>query len=148
MKNIPIKNVVGSALYVFFVCALIFGIPQALSYVLKTPYPMATITSESMWPVLKKNDIIFITKAVKSDLRIGDIIVFKNERGFTIHRIIEMKDNTLTTKGDANNISDLPISYDEIIGKTLNYGSSPFRIPYIGSITIWAANLRSRTDLS
>lgn len=143
MKNMIIKNIISSTFYIIVVIALAIGIPRALSYVLKTPYPMATITSESMWPTLKKNDMVFIGKVEKEDLKIGDIIVFKNERGFTIHRIVSIESDILTTKGDANNISDLPIGYNEIIGRTLNYGGSPFKIPYIGGITIWAASFRS-----
>lgn len=143
MKNKIVKTILETVLYVIIVIVLMFGIPRAMSYALKTPYPMATITSESMWPALKKNDMVFITKVEKGDLMIGDIIVYKNERGFTIHRITSIETETLTTKGDANNISDKPIGYDEIIGRTVNYGNSPFKIPYIGSITIWAAGLRS-----
>lgn len=144
MKKITTRNIFEAVLYILVVCAFIFGIPSALSYILKAPYPMATITSESMWPVLKKNDMVFITTVTKEDLKIGDIVVFKNERGFTIHRIIGIQGEMLTTKGDANNISDEPISYEEIIGRTVNYGHAPLKIPEIGSISIWAANFRSK----
>lgn len=143
MKNKIAKAIFETILYAIIVVVLMFGIPRAMSYVLKTPYPMATITSESMWPELKKNDLVFIAKVEKRDLRVGDIIVYKNERGFTIHRIMSIETEKLITKGDANNIADRPIRYDEIIGRTVNYGNSPLKIPYIGSITIWAASLRS-----
>lgn len=136
MKKI-IKDIIGWILYVAVLIGLIYGIPKALTFALKTTYPMASITSGSMWPVLKKGDLIFI-KGVegKDNIKVGDIIVYRNPKGFTIHRVIEMKEETLVTKGDANNVSDNPISYDEIIGKTFNINNKPFRVPLLGNVSI------------
>jgi signal peptidase I len=72
----------------------------------------------------------------KSDIKIGDIIVYQNRKGFTIHRVIKINDETVTTKGDANNISDAPVKYKEIIGKTFMLGDKPLRIPMLGNISI------------
>ncbi|MCK5085108.1 hypothetical protein KAK05_00175, partial [Candidatus Parcubacteria bacterium] len=97
---------------------------------------------------LKKGDLVFIEYADKNSLAVGDIIVYKNlstsseQVGFTIHRIIELNDDTLKTRGDANNISDLPIKYDKVVGRTVNWKEKPFRIPQLGKLTIWASGLR------
>ncbi|MCK4919369.1 MAG: hypothetical protein KAS01_03195, partial [Candidatus Pacebacteria bacterium] len=61
---------------------------------------------------------------------------------FTIHRIIELNKSTVKTKGDANNISDFPVKYESIVGKTVNIKDKPFRIPYLGKITSWAFSLK------
>ena len=136
-KKKKIKKLIGWILYIAVLVGLVIGTPKALSYALDTPYPMAAITSGSMWPVLKQGDMVFI-KGIKGkeDLRIGDVIVYKNPIGFTIHRIIEMREDTLTTKGDANNVSDSPIGYEEIIGKAVSTDHNPLRIPYLGMISI------------
>ncbi len=131
------KNIIGWILYIALLAVLVFGVPKGLAYVLKTPYPMASITSGSMWPELKKGDLVLI-KGIdsKEQIQIGDIVVYKNEKGFTIHRVIKMNEETLVTKGDANNVEDTAIAYDEIIGKTLNLNNKPLRIPALGFISV------------
>ena len=129
------KNLIGWVLYIAILIGLVYGIPRGLAYVLKTDHPMASITSGSMWPELKKGDLILI-KGInsKEEINIGDIIVYTNVKGFTIHRVIEMNENNLVTKGDANNVKDSPIKYEEVIGKTLTINNKPFRIPFLGII--------------
>lgn len=144
MKKI-IKKSIGWLVYLAVLAGLVWGTPKILTYALKTPYPMASITSGSMWPVLKVGDMVLIKGvASKNDISVGDIIVYKNlpstgsgqAFSFTIHRVIEKNANTVITKGDANNISDAPVTYDEVIGKTVNFNNGPVRIPYLGQISI------------
>jgi len=132
------KNLIGWVLYIGLLIGLIFGIPKGLSYFLKTEHPMASITSGSMWPSLKRGDLILI-KGVnsKEEIKLDDIIVFKNPKGLTIHRIIEINENTVVTKGDANNVKDAPVEYEEIIGKALTINNKPFRIPLLGMIGVY-----------
>lgn len=136
--NKVLKEILGWIIYFGFIVALIYGIPKGLSVALDTPYPMAAITSGSMWPMLKKGDIVLI-KGVKDkkDIKKGDIVVYKNERGFTIHRVIETRETELVTKGDANNISDAPISYEDLIGKAVNFNNKVFKIPWAGNISLY-----------
>ena len=96
---------------------------------------MASITSGSMWPTLKQGDLVLI-KGVedKEDIQVGDIVVYKNPKGFTIHRVTNMGEETLVTKGDANNTSDKPVKYEEIIGKALTVGKTIIKIPFLGKI--------------
>ncbi len=137
MKKI-IKETIGWILYVAILIGLIYGIPRGLAYVLKTDYPMASITSGSMWPSLKKGDFIFI-KGVKNkeEIGVGDIVVYRNPKGFTIHRVIKMNEDTFVTKGDANNVEDNPVSYDEIIGKPIAINDNPLRIPFLGMVSLF-----------
>ncbi len=142
MKNKKIKSIIEILIYVVVVAALVVGTPKVLVYTLGTEYPIASITSGSMWPELKKGDLVFIEYADKNNLAIRDIVVYKNEKGFTIHRIIELNEETLKTKGDANNIADAPVEYNRIVGKTVNLKDKPLRIPQFGKLTIWASGLR------
>lgn len=136
--NKNLKSAIGWILYIAILIGLIYGIPKGLSYVLETEHPIASITSGSMWPALKKGDMILI-KGIhgKEEVNEGDIIVYKNERGFTIHRVIKINEDTVVTKGDANNVSDSPVRYEEIIGKPFGFNQKPFRIPILGSIGIF-----------
>ena len=147
--NKKTKSIIETILYIAFIAVLVVGTPKALVYALGTEYPIASITSGSMWPELKKGDLVFIEYADKDSLAIRDIVVFKNlstgsrqASGFTIHRIVELNEDTLKTKGDANNISDIPIGYDKIVGRTVNWKEKPIRIPQLGKLTIWASNQR------
>jgi signal peptidase I len=135
--NYILKNALGWVMYFVVMAGLIYGIPKAMSAVLKTPYPLAAITSGSMWPVLKTGDLVLI-QGVKSkdDIKIGDIIVYRNQIGFTIHRVIKMNEKTVVTKGDANNINDNPVEYFDVIGKAVTLNKDPFRIPMLGKINM------------
>ncbi len=119
---------------IFFLIA--YGTPKILSSLLGTQYPIASITSSSMWPALKEGDVVFIRGINgKADLRIGDIVVYRNENGFTIHRIEKLGESELTTKGDANNVSDLPVKYTDIVGKAVETRGKIVRIPYLGRLS-------------
>ena len=135
-KRKIIKSIIGWVVYIVILVLLIWIIPRGMSLVLNTDYPMASITSGSMWPALKKGDLVFIKGVDRGEIEIGDIIVYRNERGFTIHRVIEKNEETLVTKGDANNVSDPPVRYEDVIGKALERKDKPIRIPLLGNINI------------
>ncbi len=138
-----IKVAVEWLIYILIFVIIVWGTPKSLVKLLHTEYPIASITSSSMWPVLKEGDIVFI-KGVngKNDIKVGDIVVYRNDpavsegrTGFTIHRIIEMDTDKLITQGDANNISDPPVRYDQLVGKAITFKGQPLRIPYLGQLS-------------
>ena len=55
-----LKSILGWIIYIVILAGLIYGIPKGLAYVLKTDYPMAAITSGSMWPALKRGDMVLV----------------------------------------------------------------------------------------
>lgn len=142
MNKKIIKSIIEWFIYAIFIIAIIWGTPKILAKALDTPYPIASITSSSMWPVLKSGDMVFI-KGVKdkSQVNIGDIVVYENslesqgQAGFTIHRLVKMDDKTFITKGDANNVSDQPVEYERLIGKTVNIKGKPLHIPFLGKLS-------------
>lgn len=133
-----LKSIGGIILYILFIVALIWGAPKALSYFLEIDTPMAAITSGSMWPELKKGDLIFVEGVTdpKNNIQLGDIVVFVNKiNAYTIHRVIKLNEETLVTKGDANNIDDEPIAYEDIVGRLYKIGDRNARIPKLGFIS-------------
>lgn len=135
--NKTIKSIVGWVVYLLILVGLVVGTPKALSYMLKSEYPMAAITSGSMWPVLKQGDMVFIRGVHgENDFTVGDIVVYRNSQGFTIHRVEKKQEQTVITKGDANNISDAPVKYEDIVGKTVEFQGKPLKIPWLGNISI------------
>lgn len=129
-------------LYGAIVGAIVWGVPRYLSWKLDTTYPIAAITSGSMWPQLKRGDVVLIKHVPKNEIAMGDIVVWRNEKGFTIHRVVKLDADTLTTKGDANFANDPPVRYEDVIGKTVSFGSHTLRIPYVGLIAVLAGEYR------
>lgn len=91
-------------------------------------YTIQRISSGSMEPELKVGDIILSKKVSSPDeLKIDDIITFKGgaeyDHNNVTHRIIiaPIKDESgnyfLTTKGDANDVSDAEIRYESVQSK-------------------------------
>lgn len=137
-RKMLIKQGINLAVYVLILGGIVFGLPKYLVWQFNTSYPMAAITSGSMWPVLKKGDLVVIRGVSKQELAVGDIIVFKNPENhtLTIHRIVRMDASTLTTKGDANFREDQPVPYENVVGKTVLWEQSPVRMPWVGSVTM------------
>lgn len=134
-------------IYVVIVGGIVWGLPRALSYYLQTPYPMASITSGSMWPLLNQGDMVFIRGNIKKeDVKVGDVIIWQataNELGFVIHRVVEVRENDFVTKGDANFTEDPPVTYDRIIGRAVTFKSGKLmHIPWLGSLTTFASKFR------
>lgn len=77
------------------------------------------VASESMMPSLKVGDIIFTWQVHPENIHVNDIVTYK-KAGLTItHRVYAKKDADLITKGDANNVTDGLIKYEQVVGKVI-----------------------------
>ncbi len=136
------KFIIDAVVYIVIVVGIVVGLPKFLSWSLKTPFPMAAITSGSMWPQLKQGDMVFIQgEQTKDTISAGDVVVWRSEQGpgFVIHRVTELKENTFITKGDANFTSDPPVKYEQLVGKALTWRGKMVKLPYLGSVTTYAS---------
>jgi len=104
--------------------------------------PFYVVSSGSMEPVLKVNDVLIVRDGGSwSSLKVGDIIVFNRPEGgdrVIVHRIAEINENSngdriIRTKGDANPSSipgtDFPINKHDYIGRVV------YVVPGIGVVT-------------
>lgn len=130
-------------IYLALVGGFIWGLPWALSNKLGTQFPIAAITSNSMWPLLERGDLVLIKAAPREALAVGDIIVWTSGTGFTIHRVARLGETTLSTKGDANFNEDEAVSYDAVVGKTVLFRGKPLSVPALGYVSIIGARIRS-----
>lgn len=89
-------------------------------------YTYFEVASGSMAPTINKEDMVIVK--LNSNYQEEDIITYKLNEDFITHRVIRIDTKTITTKGDANNTKDTPISKDSILGKVV------FVIPNFG---IW-----------
>lgn len=142
------RGILEWAIYAVLFVTLVWGTPAGLKRFLNSDFPIASITSSSMWPELKRGDIVFIQGVDgKADVTKGDIVVFENARGFTIHRIKEMNETTLVTKGDANNIDDEPVRYEQLVGKAVEWQGKTISIPHLGKLSGLVIKLREKIPL-
>lgn len=80
-------------------------------------YAFLEVVSGSMEPKFKIGDILIVDTKIEK-YKEKDIITFKDVNGsFVTHRIIEINDDEIITKGDANNTIDEAIKKDSIVGK-------------------------------
>ena len=142
-KRRTLRMVVNAVIYIAIIASITVGIPKFLSWYLDTPYPMATITSGSMWPALKEGDLVFI-KGIRdrAQIAIGDIIVYRNKENntFTIHRVVALGNDEITTQGDANFTKDAPVKYENVIGETFTVYGKSVRLPSVGFVTMYASS--------
>lgn len=86
------------------------------------------VLSGSMEPKIKTGSVILIKPA--ASYAVGDVVTFPHPsqpKEYITHRIVELKDGQITTKGDANNAADSwAIGTGKIVGKT------QFAVPYLG----------------
>ncbi len=76
------------------------------------------ISSGSMMPYLKVNDLIIIKKQDK--YHVNDIVTYEDNNSYVTHRIIKIKNNKYVLKGDANNTNDEGlVAKKNIVGKLL-----------------------------
>ncbi len=110
-------------------------------------YEKYDITSFNKFPLkngFNKGDVIVLYRP--NGLEIGDIIVFQGQAAYPIiHRVVDINEQTYTTKGD-NNKASRP---DETnIGKERIYGKAIFKLPYLGWFKIGFVKLLSLSGIA
>jgi signal peptidase I len=93
-----------------------------------------TVLTNSMHPFIKSGDLVIIKKVTPSEVKINDVITFKEtETKIITHRVIDIKQDQGTvgfvTKGDNNNVKDANIVHSNHL-----IGSLAFKIPKAGYI--------------
>lgn len=138
LRKFPKKSSALPWVLVLIVAMTILWVPTGL-----LGFKPTVVASSSMSPTLEIGDVVIAVPSDPSDVKTGDIVQY-TRAGYQIsitHRVVsvEPSGNTyiITTKGDANNIADDPISVTGKIGKVVQV------IPKIGWVTIYLRNLVS-----
>jgi len=78
-------------------------------------HSFAIVSGNSMYPALKDGDFLIVKQT--HNCEIGEIICFYDvENKKVVHRVLEISDYKITTKGDFNKVCDVPISSQNVIG--------------------------------
>ena len=81
-------------------------------------YSVFTVATGSMEPTISQNDIVIVKKT--NDIKVDDIVTYEKDGDYITHRVISMSDDTLITKGDANNTNDVSVPRSSLVGKVIN----------------------------
>lgn len=118
----------GIILIILALLAGVLIIPKLMGY-----EEMAVLTG-SMEPEYPVGSLIYVKKQDPETLQVGDVITYRLSGDTVVtHRIVEIntEEQTVTTKGDANESNDgQPIPFDSIVGR------AEFKIPYLGFISM------------
>ena len=129
-------RIVKNIIFISMMVLLVFAISATMIAKITggTPkifgHSLYRVSTGSMEPTLKVGDIILVKECEDWDLLEGDIITFNGKKGslegkIVTHRIVkapykEGEEKFLVTKGDANSISDDPISVGDVVGKMVS----------------------------
>lgn len=134
-------RVIKSVFYYIIILVLLLFIVSNLAGRSKAVYNLTnvcsyTVLTGSMRPEINPGDVIIVKKINIEDVNSGDIITFNKDEDVITHRVIEIKDKGIITKGDNNNVLDSgQVNSTRLIGKVI------FTIPKIGYVFHPAYNI-------
>ncbi len=80
-------------------------------------YTLFEIESGSMAPSVNVDDMILVK--ITKKVRKNDVITYKSDSSYITHRVVEVGENKIITKGDSNNSEDKIIARDDVLGKVI-----------------------------
>ncbi len=131
--NKTLKTILRFVLLI--ICGAVFGMNIYLANANKLvgnkmPMPFgygaAVVLSGSMEPTYSVDDLIIVKE--QADYVLDDIVVYQDGGILVVHRIVDIDEEQVITKGDANNTTDEPIEVSVIKGKVL------FAVPSVGPL--------------
>lgn len=104
------------------------SVPEISGNLLSMPLGigMANVLSGSMEPAFSAGTLVIVKKS--KEIRENDIVVYQSGKNLVVHRVIDICNDLITTKGDANNAPDPSFDRSEIKGVVTGW------IPHLGRI--------------
>lgn len=107
------------------VCLILILLKVSYSKFIEKEYPVKLfglafliVTTGSMEPEIKAGELIVIKES--NEYKENEIVTFTDQDDFLVtHRIVELKDNSMITKGDNNNLLDGETLLKNIKGKVI-----------------------------
>ena len=117
---------------VLFICVCVVGVPRLFGV------NEFNILTGSMSPDYPAGTLVFVQPKDPSAIRPGEVVsvVMNDNLDVLTHRVVSNNydDNTITTRGDANNSDDAPTLYENVVGVVC------FSIPYVGGVVDFLVN--------
>jgi signal peptidase len=87
------------------------------------------VISGSMEPAVDVGDMLIIRE--QSSYKVNDIVTYHSNNNLITHRVVDVSDATIYTKGDANNVTDEPVSLAAVEGNVV------LLIPGVGNLLLF-----------
>lgn len=109
----------------------------ALALVVAAPlllgYQELAVLSGSMEPDIPVGSVVYVDDDIEpAELESGDVVTYALDSSvYVTHRVVSVDTDKqiLVTKGDANEVEDGEIQFDQVVGKVT------FHLPYLGILT-------------
>lgn len=118
-----IINIVMVAALLLFVLAIVtvFNHKDNPNEAFLLGYKPVYVMTGSMEPTLRVNGVVIIKKAEYDEINIDDIVMYEIDDKMITHRVVEITDDGIRTKGDNNNVQDAYLLQPENIrGKAVS----------------------------
>ena len=83
-------------------------------------------SGRSMYPSIREGELVTVEPVVASDVTLGDIVLYRSERGVIAHRVVGTSPTQSSVlspqyflKGDASLSCDQPIEAHQILGRVI-----------------------------
>lgn len=114
----------------------------------KDGYLVYTNKGYSMYPMLRQHkDLLVISRKPEGRLKKNDVVLFKRNGKYILHRIVRVNENSYDIAGDHNWWEEKDVKEEEIIGVLTSFVRDGKKIPvddkrYKTYITLWCGVLR------
>ena len=125
--------------------------PETLSFeeiIEKDGYLVYTNKGYSMYPMLRQHkDLLVISRKPEGRRKKNDVVLFKRNGKYILHRIVRVNENSYDIAGDHNWWEEKDVKEEEIIGVLTSFVRDGRKIPvddkrYKAYITLWCGILR------
>ncbi len=84
-------------------------------------------SGRSMYPSIREGELITVEPVVPSDVQLGDIVLYRSERGLIAHRVVGssptqssvLSPHHFLLRGDASLCCDEPVAAEQILGRVV-----------------------------
>jgi signal peptidase I len=135
----PLVLQLGTAFVWFVVSYLAAMLAWVVVPSLLNGWTPLVVVSGSMAPTILPGDVVLIDPTVK-DPPPGAVVAYRTGDGLVTHRVVESKDGSLRTRGDANPVDDsTPVEPSDVIGQ------GRLLVPYVGYARVATGTAGGRT---
>lgn len=108
----------------------------------ETGWMVYTTMGQSMWPLIRKSPDTILVEKLKNEIQKYDVILFKNDGKYILHRVIGKDDAGYITRGDSMKRCERGIKDENIIGLLTGYTRKGKNVPiesagYRLYVTLW-----------
>ncbi len=82
-------------------------------------------SGRSMYPSIREGELITVEPVVASDVTLGDIVLYRSERGLIAHRVVDHRTQSSVLsphyflRGDTSLSCDQPVGAEQILGRVI-----------------------------